>query len=119
MVFDFRHKNIEGQWKSSGHRKGDTRDAAFAALEAKVGPLPPASTCPGRATAGPRTGTCSPALRRLAELGGQQLVGAAASLVVVGDRDHDRLLGAVGGGDLLDVGADLRRRAGEAAALAA
>lgn len=41
MVFDFRHKNIEGKWKSSGHRKGDTRDAAFAALEAKVGPLPP------------------------------------------------------------------------------
>jgi hypothetical protein len=41
MVFDFRHKNIEGKWKSSGHRKGDTRDAAFAALEAKTGPLPP------------------------------------------------------------------------------
>jgi hypothetical protein len=40
MVFDFRHKTISGQWKSSGHRKGDTRDAAFAALEAKVGPLP-------------------------------------------------------------------------------
>jgi len=41
MVFDFRHKNIEGKWKSSGHRKGDTRDAAFAALDAKTGPLPP------------------------------------------------------------------------------
>lgn len=41
MIFDFRHKNTEGKWKSSGHRKGDTRDAAFAALEAKVGPLPP------------------------------------------------------------------------------
>ena len=46
--------------------------------------------------------------RRLAELLGQQLVGAAAGLVVVGDRDHDHLLGAVGGGDLLDLGADLR-----------
>ena len=32
MVFDFRHKNIEGKWKSSGHRKGDNLDAAFAAL---------------------------------------------------------------------------------------
>lgn len=40
MIFDFRYKNGEGKWKSSGHRKGDTRDAAFAALEAKNGPLP-------------------------------------------------------------------------------
>jgi hypothetical protein len=39
MVFDFRHKTATG-WKSSGHRKGDTRDAAFAALEAKHGPMP-------------------------------------------------------------------------------
>ncbi len=51
MVFDFRHKNIEGKWKSSGHRKGDTRDAAFAALEAKIGPLPP-----GRYMSRPRDG---------------------------------------------------------------
>jgi hypothetical protein len=40
MVFDFRHKSISGQWKSSGHRKGVDRDAAFAALEEKHGPLP-------------------------------------------------------------------------------
>jgi hypothetical protein len=40
MVFDFRYKSVSGQWKSSGHRKGDTRDAAFAALEAKNGPMP-------------------------------------------------------------------------------
>ncbi|HEV7615705.1 MAG TPA: hypothetical protein VGO36_05700 [Solirubrobacterales bacterium] len=41
MVFDFRHKNSEGKWKASGHRKGETRDSAFAALEAKIGQLPP------------------------------------------------------------------------------
>lgn len=40
MIFDFRYKNSEGKWKSSGHRKGETRDAAFAALETKNGPLP-------------------------------------------------------------------------------
>ena len=40
MVFDFRYKSGSGQWKSSGHRKGDTREAAFAALEAKNGPMP-------------------------------------------------------------------------------
>jgi hypothetical protein len=40
MVFDFRYKSGTGQWKSSGHRKGETRDAAFAALEAKNGPMP-------------------------------------------------------------------------------
>lgn len=51
MVFDFRHKNTEGKWKSSGHRKGDTRDAAFAALEVKNGPLPP-----GRYMSRPRDG---------------------------------------------------------------
>jgi hypothetical protein len=51
MVFDFRHKNVAGQWKSSGHRKGDTRDAAFAALEAKNGPMPS-----GRYMSRPRDG---------------------------------------------------------------
>jgi hypothetical protein len=40
MVFDFRHKNIEGKWKSSGHRKGTDRDAAFASLQEKYGPMP-------------------------------------------------------------------------------
>jgi len=40
MVFDFRYKNSEGKWRSSGHRKGLDRDAAFAALEQKNGPLP-------------------------------------------------------------------------------
>ena len=40
VIFDFRHRNHEGKWKSSGHRKGENRDAAFAALEAKNGPLP-------------------------------------------------------------------------------
>ena len=40
MVFDFRHKNREGHWKSSGHRKGVDRDAAFASLEEKFGPMP-------------------------------------------------------------------------------
>lgn len=51
VVFDFRHKSISGQWKSSGHRKGETRDAAFAALEAKNGPMPP-----GRYMSRPRDG---------------------------------------------------------------
>ncbi len=41
MVFDFRHKNIEGKWKSSGHRKGADRDSAFASLQEKYGPMPP------------------------------------------------------------------------------
>jgi hypothetical protein len=27
MVFDFRYKDVKGHWKSSGHRKGLTRDA--------------------------------------------------------------------------------------------
>jgi hypothetical protein len=51
MVFDFRHKNLEGKWRSSGFRKGDTRDEAFAALEAKKGPMPP-----GRYMSRPRDG---------------------------------------------------------------
>ena len=42
---------------------------------------------------------------------GQQLVGAAAGVVVVGDRDHDHLVGAVLGGQLLDAGPDLLGRA--------
>ena len=36
--------------------------------------------------------------------------------MVVGDRDHDRLLGSVGGGDLLDLGARPGRRSRAAAA---
>ena len=51
MVFDFRHKAADGKWRSSGFRKGDTRDAAFASLEAKKGPLPP-----GRYMSRPRDG---------------------------------------------------------------
>ncbi len=41
MVFDFRYKAPDGKWRSSGHRKGVTRDEAFASLEQKEGPLPP------------------------------------------------------------------------------
>jgi hypothetical protein len=51
MVFDFRHKTVAGQWKSSGHRKGLTRDAAFASLEDKNGPMPA-----GRYMSRPRDG---------------------------------------------------------------
>jgi hypothetical protein len=51
MVFDFRHKNREGHWKSSGHRKGVDRDAAFASLEEKFGPMPA-----GRYMSRPRDG---------------------------------------------------------------
>jgi hypothetical protein len=51
MVFDFRHKNVEGKWKSSGHRKGLTRDAAFASLEEMNGHMPP-----GRYMSRPRDG---------------------------------------------------------------
>ena len=51
MVFDFRHKNAEGKWRSSGYRKGDTRDEAFASLEAKEGPMPS-----GRYMSRPRDG---------------------------------------------------------------
>ena len=40
---------------------------------------------------------------------GDQLVGAPAGGVVVGDRDHDHLLGAVLGGDRLEAGADRAR----------
>lgn len=51
MVFDFRHRNVEGKWKSSGHRKGPTRDAAFKALEQKNGGMPA-----GRYMSRPRDG---------------------------------------------------------------
>ena len=51
MVYDFRHKDVTGHWKSSGHRKGVDRDAAFASLEAKIGPLPS-----GRYMSRPRDG---------------------------------------------------------------
>ena len=42
---------------------------------------------------------------------GQQLVGTPARLVVVGDRDHDHLVGAVVAGQRLQPGADLLGRA--------
>ena len=51
MVFDFRHKNLEGKWKSSGHHKGLTRDAAFASLEERNGHMPA-----GRYMSRPRDG---------------------------------------------------------------
>ena len=51
MVFDFKHKHPDGKWKSSGHRKGENRDAAFAALQEKVGDLPS-----GRYMSRPRDG---------------------------------------------------------------
>jgi hypothetical protein len=40
MVFDFRYKGADGRWKSSGHSKGATRDAAFSALEQKNNGMP-------------------------------------------------------------------------------
>ncbi len=39
MIFDFRYKDAQGKWKSLGHRKGLTRDAAFATLEERTGPI--------------------------------------------------------------------------------
>lgn len=51
MVFDFRHKTVEGKWKSSGYRKGLSRDAAFDALEQKNGGMPE-----GRYMSRPRDG---------------------------------------------------------------
>ena len=51
MVFDFRYKDVKGHWKSSGHRKGLTRDAAFASLEEKNGRMPA-----GRYMSRPRDG---------------------------------------------------------------
>jgi hypothetical protein len=37
VIFDFRYRNNEGKWKALGHRKGPTRDAAFASLEELTG----------------------------------------------------------------------------------
>jgi hypothetical protein len=51
MVFDFRHRDVEGHWKSSGHCKGIDRDAAFAILDEKCGGMPP-----GRYMSRPRDG---------------------------------------------------------------
>ncbi len=40
MIFDFRYRNAQGKWKSLGHRKGLSRDAAFASWEAAAtGPI--------------------------------------------------------------------------------
>jgi hypothetical protein len=38
VIFDFRYRDALGKWKSLGHRKGLTRDAAFASLEKRSGP---------------------------------------------------------------------------------
>lgn len=51
MVFDFRHKNVEGKWKASGTRKGETRDEAFDELLRKNGTMPE-----GRYMSRPRDG---------------------------------------------------------------
>jgi diguanylate cyclase (GGDEF)-like protein len=51
MVFDFRYKNVEGKWKSSGQCKGSTRDAAFESMEQKKGSMPE-----GRYMSRPRDG---------------------------------------------------------------
>jgi hypothetical protein len=51
VVFDFRHKNDDGKWKASGHSKGETRDAAFDALERKHSGMPE-----GRYMSRPRDG---------------------------------------------------------------
>jgi hypothetical protein len=51
MVFDFRHKDVEGHWKSSGHCKGVDRDAAFDVLDEKSGGMPA-----GRYMSRPRDG---------------------------------------------------------------
>jgi hypothetical protein len=40
VIYDFRYRNTQGKWKALGHRKGATRDAAFAALEARDGANP-------------------------------------------------------------------------------
>jgi hypothetical protein len=37
VIFDFRYRDAHGKWKSLGHRKGLTRDAAFASMEEKSG----------------------------------------------------------------------------------
>lgn len=37
VIFDFRYKDAQGKWKALGHRKGATRDAAFASLEERAG----------------------------------------------------------------------------------
>lgn len=51
MIFDFRHKDVEGHWHSSGHCKGPDRDAAFEILEQKSGGMPA-----GRYMSRPRDG---------------------------------------------------------------
>jgi hypothetical protein len=51
VIFDFRHKNVEGKWTSKGHRKGANRDDAFRSLDEKYGPMPS-----GRYMSRPRDG---------------------------------------------------------------
>jgi hypothetical protein len=40
VIYDFRYRDAQGKWKAFGHRKGLTRDAAFAALQEKDGTKP-------------------------------------------------------------------------------
>jgi hypothetical protein len=51
VIFDFRYKNVEGKWKSSGYCKGASRDAAFDVLGQKKGGMPE-----GRYMSRPRDG---------------------------------------------------------------
>lgn len=51
VVFDFRYRNVEGKWKSSGPCKGLDRDAAFDSLDQKRGGMPA-----GRYMSRPRDG---------------------------------------------------------------
>lgn len=42
MDFDFRFRNSQGKWQSSGHKRGADRASAFRALTAKTpGGMPP------------------------------------------------------------------------------
>ena len=51
VIFDFRYRDDEGKWRSSGYCKGVSRDAAFDVLEQKNGGMPP-----GRYMSRPRDG---------------------------------------------------------------
>jgi hypothetical protein len=51
VIFDFRHQTEDGKWKSSGHCKGATRDAAFELMGQKQGGMPD-----GRYMSRPRDG---------------------------------------------------------------
>jgi len=40
MDFDFRFRNTQGKWESSGHKKGVDRASAFRALTKQAGGMP-------------------------------------------------------------------------------